>query len=144
MQYSQASTYTQQPGRYTSGVLFDPAPSAADDELASLYPNGSSVGPERDNKQYFALSHWEHLRKVMSGSILKIHAELLLRMFLPKKRSTLRNVGSCLDSKEDLADNRHQFRFWLETIYCRPINKDWIVLPIRPMVQSHTSNVLPH
>ena len=54
MQYSQASTYTQQPGRYTSGVLFDPAPSAADDELASLYPNGSSVGPERDNKQYFA------------------------------------------------------------------------------------------
>lgn len=54
MAYSKASTYSQQPGRYTSGVLFDPAPSSADDELASLYPNGSSVGPERDNKQFFA------------------------------------------------------------------------------------------
>ena len=54
MQYSRASTYINQPGRYTSGVLFAPAPSNADSELAALYPNGSSVGPERDNKQYFA------------------------------------------------------------------------------------------
>ena len=54
MQYSRASTYITQPGRYTSGVLFAPAPSNADSELAALYPNGSSVGPERDNKQYFA------------------------------------------------------------------------------------------
>ena len=54
MQYSRASTYINQPGRYTSGVLFAPAPSSADSELAALYPNGSSVGPERDNKQYFA------------------------------------------------------------------------------------------
>lgn len=54
MQYSKASTYLQQPGRYTSGVLFAPAPSNADAELSALYPNGSSEGPEVDNKQYFA------------------------------------------------------------------------------------------
>lgn len=54
MAYSKASTYLTQPGRYASGVLFDPAPASADSDLASLYPNGSSVGPERDNKQYFA------------------------------------------------------------------------------------------
>jgi len=53
MQYSRASIYSTQPGRYTSGILFDPAPSSADEELSSLYPNGSSIGPERDNKQYF-------------------------------------------------------------------------------------------
>jgi hypothetical protein len=54
MQYCSASAYLLQPGRYASGVVFNPAPAQADDELAALYPNGSSVGPELDNKQYFA------------------------------------------------------------------------------------------
>lgn len=54
MQYCSASAYLLQPGRYASGVVFQPAPATADAELAALYPNGSSVGPELDNKQYFA------------------------------------------------------------------------------------------
>jgi hypothetical protein len=54
MSYSKASTYLLQPGRWTSGVLFSPAPSDADAALSALYPSGSSVGSERDNKQYFA------------------------------------------------------------------------------------------
>jgi hypothetical protein len=53
MTYTTASTYSLQPGRYASGVVFNPAPSGADAELAGLYPNGSRVGSERDNKQYF-------------------------------------------------------------------------------------------
>jgi hypothetical protein len=54
MAYSKASTYLLQPGRWTSGVLFAPAPSDADAALSALYPSGSSVGPETDNAQYFA------------------------------------------------------------------------------------------
>jgi hypothetical protein len=54
MQYCSASAYLLQPGRYCSGIVFQPAPSQADDDLLALYPNGSSVGPELDNKQYFA------------------------------------------------------------------------------------------
>jgi hypothetical protein len=54
MQYCSASAYLLQPGRYASGVVFHPAPSQADDDLKALYPNGSSIGPELDNKQYFA------------------------------------------------------------------------------------------
>lgn len=54
MAYCSASAYSLQPGRYASGVVFHPAPSQADAELAALYPNGSAVGPERDNKQFFA------------------------------------------------------------------------------------------
>jgi len=54
MQYCSASVYLLQPGRYCSGVVFQPAPSQADADLVALYPNGSSVGPELDNKQYFA------------------------------------------------------------------------------------------
>ena len=54
MQYTSASAYLMQPGRYCSGIVFQPAPSQADADLAALYPNGSSVGPEIDNKQYFA------------------------------------------------------------------------------------------
>ena len=54
MQYCSASAYLLQPGRYASGIVFQPAPAQADDELKALYPNGSSVGPELDNKQYFA------------------------------------------------------------------------------------------
>jgi hypothetical protein len=54
MQYCSASAYLLQPGRYASGVVFNPAPSQADADLTALYPNGTSVGPELDNKQYFA------------------------------------------------------------------------------------------
>lgn len=54
MQYCSASIYSLQPGRYASGIVFQPAPSQADAELKALYPNGASVGPELDNKQYFA------------------------------------------------------------------------------------------
>ena len=54
MQYCSASAYLLQPGRYASGVVFQPAPANADADLAALYPNGSSVGPELDNVQYFA------------------------------------------------------------------------------------------
>lgn len=54
MQYCSASVYSLQPGRYASGVVFQPAPSQADAELTALYPDGGSVGPELDNKQYFA------------------------------------------------------------------------------------------
>ena len=54
MQYCAASTYLLQPGRYCSGIVFQPAPAQADEDLLALYPNGSSVGPELDNKQYFA------------------------------------------------------------------------------------------
>ena len=54
MKYTSASTYLVQPGRYASGIVFQPAPANADADLQALYPNGSSVGPEQDNKQYFA------------------------------------------------------------------------------------------
>jgi hypothetical protein len=54
MAYTSASIYSLQPGRYASGVVFQPAPAQADDELAALYPSGSTVGPELDNKQYFS------------------------------------------------------------------------------------------
>ena len=54
MKFTSAASYLAQPGRYASGVVFQPAPSNADDDLKALYPNGSSVGPEQDNKQYFA------------------------------------------------------------------------------------------
>jgi hypothetical protein len=51
--YTTASRYSLQPGRFPSGVVFNPAPSGADAELSALYPDGSRVGTERDNKQYF-------------------------------------------------------------------------------------------
>jgi hypothetical protein len=54
MAYTNASAYSEQPGRYASGVLFDPAPSSADSILAALYPSGSASGPEIDNLAYFA------------------------------------------------------------------------------------------
>lgn len=54
MQYTSASVYNLQPGRYASGIVFQPAPAQADAALTALYPNGTSVGPELDNKQYFA------------------------------------------------------------------------------------------
>ena len=54
MVYTSASIYASAPGRYASGVQFQPAPSDADTTLAALYVSGSVVGPERDNKQYFS------------------------------------------------------------------------------------------
>jgi hypothetical protein len=54
MQYCSASIYSIQPGKYASGVTFNPAPAQADAELEALYPNGATSGPELDNKQYFA------------------------------------------------------------------------------------------
>jgi Phage tail sheath protein subtilisin-like domain/Phage tail sheath C-terminal domain len=53
MQYTEASTYPAQPGRYASGIVFQPAPANADAVLQALYPNGSAIGPELDNRQYF-------------------------------------------------------------------------------------------
>lgn len=54
MKYTSASTYLTAPGRYCSGIVFQPAPANADTDLQALYPNGSEVGPELDNKEYFA------------------------------------------------------------------------------------------
>ncbi len=55
IKYSKASTYSQSPGRYASGVMFGEVPVGADDELTNLYPTASSgVGCGRDNSQYFA------------------------------------------------------------------------------------------
>lgn len=54
MTYTNASTYSLQPGKYASGVVFQPAPGTADAELVSLYPQGSAKGSELDNKQFFA------------------------------------------------------------------------------------------
>jgi len=55
MKYSKASTYSQSPGRYASGVMFGEVPVGSDDELTSLYPTASlGVGCGRDNSQYFA------------------------------------------------------------------------------------------
>lgn len=55
MKYSKASTYSQSPGRYASGVMFGEVPVGSDDELTSLYPTASTgVGCGRDNSQYFA------------------------------------------------------------------------------------------
>ena len=51
--FTAASTYPAQPGRYASGIVFQPAPANADATLQALYPNGSSIGSERDNVQYF-------------------------------------------------------------------------------------------
>jgi hypothetical protein len=54
MQYTSASIYSQQPGRYASGITFQPAPATADAELKALYPMGTAEGAELDNSQYFA------------------------------------------------------------------------------------------
>jgi hypothetical protein len=54
MTYCSASAYLANPGRYASGVVFQPAPANADSDLQALYPDGSAVGTEQDNKQYFA------------------------------------------------------------------------------------------
>jgi hypothetical protein len=54
MQYTSASIYASQPGRYASGIAFHPAPVGADATLSALYPDGTAEGADLDNKQYFA------------------------------------------------------------------------------------------
>ena len=55
MKYSKASTYSQSPGRYASGIMFGEVPGGSDEELSNLYPTASlGVGCGRDNSQYFA------------------------------------------------------------------------------------------
>lgn len=55
MKYTKASTYSESPGRYASGVMIGDVPVGASDDLAALYPTASAgVGCDRDNEQYFA------------------------------------------------------------------------------------------
>jgi phage tail sheath protein FI len=55
MRYTKASTYSEAPGRYASGVMMGSVPVGADDELSALYPTASAgVGCDRDNRQYFS------------------------------------------------------------------------------------------
>jgi len=55
MKYTKASVYGLNPGKYPSGITFDDAPTGADDELFSLYPQSATgVGASADNKQYFS------------------------------------------------------------------------------------------
>ena len=58
MKYTKASVYGLSPGKYPSGISFDP-PTGADAELFSLYPQTgyptvTSIGAADDNEQYFA------------------------------------------------------------------------------------------
>ena len=55
MKYTKASVYGINPGKYPSGITFDDAPTGADSELFSLYPQSATgVGASADNKQYMA------------------------------------------------------------------------------------------
>jgi hypothetical protein len=55
MRYTKASTYSEAPGKYASGVMIGDVPVGASSELAALYPTASSgVGCDRDNEQYFS------------------------------------------------------------------------------------------
>jgi len=55
MKYTKASVYGLNPGKYPSGITFDDAPTGADSELFSLYPQSATgVGASADNKQYMA------------------------------------------------------------------------------------------
>jgi len=55
MKYTKASTYSETPGKYASGVMIGEVPVGAPDALRALYPTASSgVGCNRDNEQYFA------------------------------------------------------------------------------------------
>ncbi len=58
MKYTKASVYGLNPGKYPSGISFDP-PTGADTELFSLYPQTgyptvTGIGAADDNEQYFA------------------------------------------------------------------------------------------
>lgn len=55
LKYTKASVYGLNPGKYPSGITFDDAPTGADGELFSLYPQSATgVGASNDNKQYLA------------------------------------------------------------------------------------------
>lgn len=55
MKYTKASVYGLAPGKYPSGITFTDAPTGADSELFSLYPQPSvGIGAGSDNEQYFA------------------------------------------------------------------------------------------
>jgi hypothetical protein len=55
MKYTKASVYGLSPGKYPSGITFDDAPTGADAELFSLYPEPTTgVGAADDNTQYMA------------------------------------------------------------------------------------------
>lgn len=55
MKYTKASVYGLSPGKYPSGITFDDAPTGADSELFSLYPQTTTgVGAAEDNFQYLA------------------------------------------------------------------------------------------
>ena len=53
--YSRASLYSENPGKYPSGIDFQGPPAGADAELTNLYPTSSAgEGHWQDNLQYFA------------------------------------------------------------------------------------------
>ena len=55
MKYTKASVYGLSPGKYPSGITFNDAPTGADTELFSLYPESAvGVGAAADNIQYMA------------------------------------------------------------------------------------------
>jgi len=55
MKYTKASVYGLAPGKYPSGITFNDAPTGADAELFSLYPQTTTgVGAAGDNTQYLA------------------------------------------------------------------------------------------
>jgi hypothetical protein len=59
MKYTKASVYGLNPGKYPSGITFDDAPTGADAELFSLYPQTGyptsiDIGAADNNEQYFA------------------------------------------------------------------------------------------
>ena len=59
MKYTKASVYGLNPGKYPSGITFGDAPTGADTELFSLYPQTGyptsiGIGAADNNEQYFA------------------------------------------------------------------------------------------
>jgi hypothetical protein len=84
--YSRASLYSENPGKYPSGIDFQGPPAGADAELTALYPTSSAgVGHWQDNEQYFtpvpvgatvgsnltfALDAYDGLNGVGTGSLL--------------------------------------------------------------------------
>ena len=55
VKYTKASVYGLAPGKYPSGITFNDAPTGADSELFSLYPQTiTGVGAAADNVQYLA------------------------------------------------------------------------------------------
>ena len=55
MKYTKASVYGLAPGKFPSGITFDDAPTGADAELFSLYPQtAAGVGASADNREYMA------------------------------------------------------------------------------------------